>query len=55
MEIVQLCMYVAYCVGYGRTAATYRVIEELPESFQDTSAPIMPWARDHDENLVIRA
>jgi len=54
-EIVELCMYVAYCIGFGRMAATYRIIEELPESFQDTTRTIAPWERDHDEKLVIRA
>jgi AhpD family alkylhydroperoxidase len=54
-EIVELCMYVAYCVGFGRMAATYRIIEELPESFQDTTTKITPWADDHTERLVIRA
>ena len=54
-EIVELCMYVAYCVGFGRMAATYRIIEELPESFQDTTRTITPWAAEHAEKLVIRA
>ena len=54
-EIVELCMYVAYCVGFGRMAATYRIIEELPESFQDVTTKITPWGEDHDERLVIRA
>jgi len=54
-EIVELCMYVAYCVGFGRMAATYRILEELPESFQDTASTITPWAKDHGERLVIRA
>ena len=54
-EIVELCMYVAYCVGYGRMAAAYRIIEELPESFQDTTQKIAPWSANHAEKLVIRA
>jgi AhpD family alkylhydroperoxidase len=54
-EIVELCMYVAYCVGFGRMAATYRIIEELPESFQDTTQTITPWGASHAEKLVIRA
>ena len=54
-EIVELCIYVAYCVGFGRMAATYRIIEELPESFQDTTTKITPWAAEHAERLVIRA
>jgi hypothetical protein len=36
-------------------AATYRIIEELPESFQDTTTKITPWSDDHTERLVIRA
>lgn len=54
-EIVELCMYTAYCVGFGRMAATYRIIEELPESFQDTTAKIVPWGSDHADRLVIHA
>ena len=54
-EIVELCMYVAYCIGFGRMAATYRIIEELPESFQDTTTRITPWSQDHTDRLVIRA
>lgn len=53
-ELVELCMHCAYCVGFGRMAATYRIIEELPESFQDTSRTIAPWER-HDEKLAIKA
>lgn len=54
-EIVELCMYVAYCVGFGRMAATYRIIEELPESFQDATAKIVPWGTEHGDRLVIHA
>lgn len=52
-EIVELCMYVAYCVGFGRFAATYRAIEELPESFQDTTTRTTPWAANHSERVVV--
>jgi AhpD family alkylhydroperoxidase len=54
-EIVELCIYCAYCIGFGRMAATYRIIEELPESFQDTTRRIAPWENDRSEALVIRA
>jgi AhpD family alkylhydroperoxidase len=54
-ELVELCMHCAYCVGFGRMAATYRIIEELPESFQDTNRKIAPWEQEHKEKLVIRA
>jgi AhpD family alkylhydroperoxidase len=52
-EIVEICMYSAYCVGYGRFAATYKAIEDLPETFQDTSKKITPWAKEHKEKLVV--
>jgi AhpD family alkylhydroperoxidase len=51
-EIVEICMYVAYCVGFGRFAATYRAIDELPESFQDTSQRTAPWANHQQKVLV---
>jgi alkylhydroperoxidase family enzyme len=52
-QIVELCMYVAYCVGFGRMAAAYRIIEELPESFQDTTTKMTPWAEEHTDRLVV--
>jgi AhpD family alkylhydroperoxidase len=54
-HIVELCMQCAYCVGYGRMAATYRIIEELPKSFQDTDRKIAPWEAGHSEKLAIKA
>ena len=54
-QIVELCMYVAYCVGFGRMASAYRIIEELPESFQDTTARLTPWGDQHADRMVIHA
>jgi alkylhydroperoxidase family enzyme len=54
-EIVELCIYVAYCTGFGRMAAAYRIFEELPESFQDAEARMTPWGADHGDRLVIHA
>jgi alkylhydroperoxidase family enzyme len=54
-HIVELCMHCAYCVGYGRMAATYRIIEELPASFQDTDRKVAPWEAGHVEKLAIKA
>jgi alkylhydroperoxidase family enzyme len=54
-EIVELCMYVAYCVGFGRMAAAYRIFEELPESFQDAEVRVTPWGADHGDRLIIHA
>jgi AhpD family alkylhydroperoxidase len=54
-EVVELCMHCAYCVGFGRMAATYRIIEELPKSFQDTDRVVAPWEAAHTEKLAIKA
>jgi hypothetical protein len=48
-------MYCAYCVGYGRFAATYKAIEDLPESYQDTTTRTAPWAAIHSERVVLTA
>ena len=42
-EIVELGMWVAFCVGFGRLGATWDMVEELPESFQDKSRVLTPW------------
>jgi AhpD family alkylhydroperoxidase len=52
-EIVEICMYSAYCVGYGRFAATYKAVEDLPESFQDMSKRTAPWATNHSEKVLV--
>ena len=42
----------AFFVGFGRLAATFDMIEELPERFQDKSIErISPWKEDH---VVVR-
>ena len=52
-EIVELCMLCAFCTGYGRFAATYHAVEDLPESFQDTTTRTTPWATDHKEKILV--
>lgn len=42
-EIVELGMNVALFVGFGRLAASFAMLEELPESFRDLGAPVAPW------------
>jgi alkylhydroperoxidase family enzyme len=49
-EIVELGMICAFFVGFGRLAATYHMVEELPEAFQTTQGPISPWG--HDATVV---
>jgi AhpD family alkylhydroperoxidase len=41
-QIVELGMTVAFFVGFGRLAATYHMVEELPEAFK-TAEKIAPW------------
>lgn len=47
-EIVELGMTVAFFVGFGRLAATFNMVEELPEAFQKLD-PIAPWGQDKIE------
>ncbi|WP_337658539.1 carboxymuconolactone decarboxylase family protein [Sphingorhabdus sp. Alg231-15] len=45
-QIVELGMTVAFFVGFGRLAATWKMVEELPAAFQDTDNPIAPWGEE---------
>ncbi|NBB24147.1 carboxymuconolactone decarboxylase family protein [Porphyrobacter sp. SLTP] len=44
-QIVELGMTVAFFVGFGRLAATYHMVEELPEAFK-TADKIAPWGAE---------
>lgn len=50
-QIVELGMVCAFFVGFGRLAATYHMVEELPEAFRRDSAAIAPWG---NEATVVR-
>jgi len=44
-QIVELGIWAAHCVGMGRLAATWHLVEGLPEAFQAVGeAPIGPWS-----------
>jgi len=45
-EIVELGVTVALFVGYGRLAATWHMVEELPEQYQEGEGAIAPWTTD---------
>jgi AhpD family alkylhydroperoxidase len=47
-QIVELGMTVAFFVGFGRLAATWHMVEELPEAFR-TAETIAPWGTDKIE------
>jgi alkylhydroperoxidase family enzyme len=42
-EIVELGTSVAFCIGFGRLAASWHVVEHLPERFQEEGV-VTPWA-----------
>ena len=50
-EIVELGMFIAFFIGYGRLGAAWDMIEELPESFQDKSMKAAPWGQ---ESILVR-
>ena len=51
-EVVELSITVAWFVGMGRLAATYHMVEELPEAFQnDDTNQLTPW---NEESIVVR-
>jgi AhpD family alkylhydroperoxidase len=44
-QIVELGIFVALCVGFGRLGATWDMVEELPAVFQDkTTGRLAPWS-----------
>jgi AhpD family alkylhydroperoxidase len=47
-QVVELGMTVAFFVGFGRLAATWHMVEELPEAFR-TAERIAPWGADKIE------
>lgn len=52
-EIVEICMLCAYCTGFGRFAAVYSAVEDLPESYRDLARKTAPWAAEHTERVVV--
>lgn len=52
-EVIEICMMCAYCTGFGRFAAVYHAVEDLPESYQNTSRITAPWSADHTEQVVV--
>ena len=44
-EIVELGMFMALFIGFGRLAATWDMVEELPKSFQNKSKKATPWTK----------
>lgn len=43
-QIVELGMFIANCIGFGRLSAAWDMVEELPEAYQGRSGePLAPW------------
>ena len=51
-ELVELAVFVAFFVGFGRLGAVMNVTEKLPEGFQDKSKKAAPW--EIRESVVVR-
>lgn len=45
-QIVELGTTVAFFVGFGRLAATWHMVEELPKTFQESRETIAPWKQE---------
>lgn len=45
-QIVELGMTAAFFVGFGRLAATFHMVEELPERFQSDPDTLSPWGNE---------
>ena len=45
-EIVELGAFIAFFIGFGRLAAAWDMVENLPTSFQDKSVKAAPWTHD---------
>lgn len=51
-ELVELGMTCAYFVGFGRLAATWDIVEDLPSGFAERGdRPVTPWG--HDEVVAL--
>jgi alkylhydroperoxidase family enzyme len=50
-EIVELGMFIAYFIGFGRLAAAWDMVDTLPDAYRDKSAKAAPWTH---QSLVMR-
>jgi AhpD family alkylhydroperoxidase len=46
-QVVELGLFVAFFIGFGRLSAAWDMIEELPSAFQDKASPVVaPWGQE---------
>jgi alkylhydroperoxidase family enzyme len=50
-EIVELGLFSAYFLGYGRFLSTLNIVEELPTALQDKTRKVAPW--ETRESVVV--
>ena len=43
-QIVELGLWVAYFIGFGRMVAAWDMVEELPDASEDAAAKAAPWS-----------
>lgn len=43
-EVVELCAHVGLCVGFGRVAMSWDLVDELPPSFRGEADTVVPWS-----------
>jgi AhpD family alkylhydroperoxidase len=43
-QLVALGLHCALCVGLGRLAATWHVVDDLPDEYRDDRATLAPWS-----------
>lgn len=45
-EIIEMGAHIAYCLGFGRVASTWDMVDDLPERFHDRTEKVTPWGGD---------
>ena len=51
-QIVELGLFTAFFIGFGRLSAAWDMIEELPPAFQNKAAPVVaPWG---EQAILVR-
>lgn len=45
-QLVALGLHCAFCVGLGRLAATWSVVDDLPSGSANTDQPMAPWSAE---------
>ena len=45
-EIIELATHIAYCIGFGRVAMSWDMVDDLPERFKERDTEITPWGGD---------